>query len=288
VRRRPIIHIAGPAGAGKTTLIERLLGAEVAFAISVRAHREEKRRREGESAPGKHAELRRYRNAGASAVALYRFGAPDTDAFYSSEVMEEYSEAVFIEGDCPVEFADLSVFVAPPPARGKSLLERVVRDHSAAHKASIQQFERALASPEAAARLLGAGLGEPFLAMALARPKILETVHASMQAKLEEIRRAPPPPPTQHWALGKGYAGIERVQLVVVNVPCGAGREGGEQLLADIARLRRDEEVYRDVIGLAGNRVPITAVLADLRNPRDPGLRKALARVRRVMRLRDR
>ena len=34
--------------------------------------------------------------------------------------MSDYSKAVLIEGDCPVEYVDLEVFVAPPlPAPGK-------------------------------------------------------------------------------------------------------------------------------------------------------------------------
>ena len=101
---RAIIHVGGPAGAGKTTLMERLLDAQVAFASSVRAQRDVKLRKEQESAPRNHVELRRYRDAGASAVALYRFARTDADRFYASEVMEDYSEAVFIEGDCPVDF----------------------------------------------------------------------------------------------------------------------------------------------------------------------------------------
>jgi len=91
VRERALIHVAGPSGSGKTTFIERLLGAEVAFAICVRAERDEKLRREQESAPRSHAELRRYRDAGASAVALYRFAEQSTDAFFTSDVMQDYS-----------------------------------------------------------------------------------------------------------------------------------------------------------------------------------------------------
>jgi hypothetical protein len=120
VRERALIHVAGPAGAGKTTFIERLLDAAVTYAISVRAERDATLQREQTSAPRNHAELRRYRDAGASAVALYRFAEPDVDAFFTSDVMQGYSEAVFIEGDCPIRFVDLSVFVAPPPGRGTS------------------------------------------------------------------------------------------------------------------------------------------------------------------------
>ena len=89
-----------------------------AFAICVRTERDPKLRKELESAPKAHAELRRYREAGASAVALYRFAEPSMDAFFTTAFMQDYSEAVFIEGDCPIDYVDLSVFVAPVPSRG--------------------------------------------------------------------------------------------------------------------------------------------------------------------------
>jgi hypothetical protein len=286
VIERALIHVAGPVGAGKTTFIERLFDAQVAFAISVRAQRDVKLRTERESAPGKHAELRRYRDAGASAVALYRFARTDADRFYTSDVMQDYSEAVFIEGDCPVDFVDVSVFVAPPPVRGQSFLERVVRDHTAAHEASLDKFEQALANPDAMGRFLATELGAPFLAKAFSDSRALEDIRRSMKAKLASIRRAPPPPPTTHWSIATGYTGIERAQLVIVNVRSPSERERAEPLLADITRLRKDEEVYRDVIGFRGNRLPITAVLADLADPRDPGLKKAVARVKRAIRQR--
>jgi hypothetical protein len=41
--------------------------------------------------------------------------------------------------------------------------------------------------------------------------------------------------------------------------------------------------VFEDVIGLRGNRRPITAVAADLSNRKDAGTRKALARVKRAI-----
>ena len=66
VRARALLHVAGPLGAGKTAFIERLLDAEVAFAICVRTEQDAKLRKEHESASKTHVELRRYREAGAS------------------------------------------------------------------------------------------------------------------------------------------------------------------------------------------------------------------------------
>ena len=82
-------------------------------------------REDRESSPKTHPQLRRYRKAGASAVALYRFAAPSMDEFFMSEVMQNYSEAVFIEGDCPIDCVDLTVFVtSPPPTRQRSSSSR--------------------------------------------------------------------------------------------------------------------------------------------------------------------
>lgn len=287
MRERALVHVAGPPGAGKTTFLERLFDAEVAFAICVRAERVAKLRKEQESAPMTHAELRRYREAGASAVALYRFAEPSTDAFFTSDVMQDYSEAVFIEGDCPIDYVDLAVFVAPPPPVGRSLLRRVVRDHAAAHRASIEQFAQALESPEAMARLLGAGLGEPLVARVLKHPRILEDLRRSMKSKLSEVRRATPPAPTEHWAIEDGFGGIERAQLIAVNARSGADRGAAEAVLEDVARLRGDEAVFRDVMGPRGNKVPVTAIVADLSSPKDAGLKKAVARVKRAMKRRS-
>lgn len=288
MRERALIHVAGPAGAGKTTFIERMLDAEVAFAICVRAQRDPKLRKEQESAPRTHAELRRYREAGASATALYRFAEPSMDAFFTSAFMQEYSEAVFIEGDCPIDYVDLSVFVAPGPSKRHSLLRRVVRAHTASHQASIQQLASAIENPEALARLLGGALGEPLVSMALKQPRVLDELRRSMKSKLGELRRAKPPAPTEHWALEDGYAGIERAQLVVVNVRSNADRRAADAVLEDVARLRKDEEVYRDVLGPRGNKLPVTAVVADLSNPKDVGLKKAVARVKRATKRRER
>ena len=275
-----LVHVTGPPGAGKTTFLERLLGAEVAFASCVRAERDLKLRGAKESTPKAHAELRRYRGAGASAVALYRFAEPCTDEFVTSDFMLEFSEAVFIEGDCPIDFVDLSVFVAPVPPDGRSVLRRVVRDHAAAHRGSIEQLAHALENPDALPRLLRASLGAPFVALALEQAPGLDQLRDSLRAKLEAVRRAPPPAPTQHWALEEGFAGIERAQLVIVNARSDTDHRSAESVLAEVARLRKDEEVYRDVIGVVGNKRPVTAVVAYLANPKDPGLRKAVARVK--------
>jgi hypothetical protein len=78
------------------------------------------------------------------------------------------------------------------------------------------------------------------------------------------------------------YAGIERAALVVVNIGDERERDSAERLVSDVARLRADEELFRDILSRRGRRV--TAVVANVEERGDPGLRKALARVRRAVR----
>jgi len=124
--------------------------------------------------------------------------------------------------------------------------------------------------------------------MALEQPGVLDDLRRSMKSKLGDVRRAKPPAPTEHWALEDGYAGIERAQLVVVNVRSDADRRAADAVLEDVARLRKDDDVYRDVLGPRGNKLPVTAVVADLSNPKDVGLKKAVARVKRATKRRER
>lgn len=287
MRDRALVHVAGPAGSGKTTFVERLLDAEVAFAICVRSERDAKLRRARESAPKNHSELQRYREAGASAVALYQFSEPSADAFFTRKFMEDYSEAVFIEGDCPLDYVDLAAFVAPAPHEGRALLRRALRDHTASHQASNAQLSEALESKEAIERLIATGVGESLLMMALERPGVLDNLRRSSSGKLTELRRSPPPDPTEHWVLEEGYEGIEIAQLVVVNARNAEERGAAERLVEDLGRIRKDDSIYREIVGLRGNKVPITVVIADLTDRKDVGLRKAIARVKRATKRRE-
>jgi hypothetical protein len=121
---RTLIHVTGPRGAGKTTLIAHVLRRAGRLVAAARCIRDDALRVPKESAPKGHAELKAYRAAGADPVALYRFPAShaDWDAFCTTNLMTDYFEAVLLEGALPVEWVDLTVYVAPPGPDGGSLL----------------------------------------------------------------------------------------------------------------------------------------------------------------------
>ena len=54
--------------------------------------------------------------------------------------MSDYSKAVLIEGDCPVDYVDLEVFVAPPLPAGSSLLRRTKRRTPAVAASALEEI----------------------------------------------------------------------------------------------------------------------------------------------------
>jgi hypothetical protein len=283
---RVIIHVDGPPGAGKTTFVERLLGAVDEWALAVRCRRDESLRYARESSSARAPEMRRYRAAGATEAGRFTFPSArhSADDFFSSRLMTATSDIVVLEGDSPLRGADLRVYVAPPPAAGQTLLVRERRDRAAQLRAQADAMQRLLAEPDGAARLLEQLVGGPVVAFARDQPELLEQARLSLLAGIDRARAAPPPTPTEHWAVAAGYAGIEHAQLVVLNAREDTERRRAQGLLEEVRRLRVDRAVFADVLGWRGSRVPITAVVADLADPRDAGTRKAVARVRRSVR----
>ncbi len=238
-----------------------------------------------ESADPGDEELRRYSEAGASNVVRYRFPARarDPDAFFCSDFITDYSEGVLIEGDSPLGFVpELTVFVAPAVPEGTSLLRRGPVDEAGAYEQWVERlgvlrgeaggrtdFVQRLAemSSTRSPRVPGGGHDGALelLAGALAR---------------SEVRAAPSA--AQRWCLAEGYAGLKRAQVVVINVRSPAERERGEAMLPELKRLRKDRKVFDDVIGWSGKRLPITAGVVDLADPKDKGLKRILARIKRA------
>jgi len=284
---RAYIHVAGPPGAGKTTLIETFLQTSAFSVLIARGRRDDRLRRSREKSPRADDELRRYRRAGATGSAVFAFPPNEAslDDFFESDLVQEYSEAVVIEGDAPPRFGEVIVYVAPPLSHEASLFMRVQRDRAAEERARVAALRGLLRQRDGMKRFVAEVLGPEFATVASRRPSLLGDARATLSAALKQADRQPPAAPTEHWAVRPGYEGIEHAGVVVVNVRRDDDLGGGAaRLLDDLGRLRRDRALFDDVLGWRGSRVPITAVTADLSNPTDPGTRKVLARLRRTVR----
>ena len=72
--------------------------------------------------------------------------------------------------------------------------------------------------------------------------------------------------------------------MIIVNLRGNEDGDGADRLLADLDRLRKDKQVFDDVLGWRGKKTPVTA---DLSNVKDAGTKKAVARIRRNMKVRS-
>lgn len=288
MRQRALIHVGGPPGAGKTAFVETVLAhSDANMIMAVRCRRDDSLSEPREGRPRTDPELRRYRAAGACAAAQYSFPGGDDaqDAFFMAGFMEDYSEAVLLEGDNPVGFVDVTVYVAQ--ASGGRLLVRGKRDRTGKEQAGVDALDAVLRQPGGLDLLLERLVGGRVSEVALRHSELVERERLEALAQLDRLRRRPEPRSSVRWAIADSYRGIEGAQLVVVNIRGEAERGQGDVLLDEVARLRKDQAVFDDVMGRRGSMVPITAVVADLTEPKDLGTKKALARVRRVVRPRD-
>ncbi|MHB8451458.1 MAG: hypothetical protein ACYDAQ_13560 [Mycobacteriales bacterium] len=145
-------------------------------------------------------------------------------------------------------------------------------------------WRRLLSEPGDFVETLARVAGEPLAELVRNNPALVEKMRAILGEVSAEPTSASPRGSEKHWSVADAYAGIEHAGLVVVNSRHGGNRQAAEALVADLVRLRKDKELAADLLGPRGNRIPVTAVVADLADPDDPGRKKAIARTRRAIR----
>jgi hypothetical protein len=288
LRPRAIIHVAGAEGAGKTAFIETVLRRVDPPILVARCRRDDRLAEPEETSPRTEPELRRYLDAGADGVALFTFpeAATATDDFFMTDLMAEYSRAVVLEGDSPISYVDLSVFVAPAPQGHEGLFVRRSTPGPSRRKQAAD-LKQLLEEPDGVAELMGRLIGEPVAAGLRVQPELVEAARVELLEKLGKVRQLPESPPTKRWTVSERYAGIELAQLAIVNVRDDDERRRADVLLSDLVELRQDKELFSDVLGYRGNRIPITAIATNLAEAADPGMKKAIAKVRRVVQSRS-
>ena len=283
---RAFVHVGGPAGSGKTTFIEAMLAGAGALILVARCLRDDTLARAREDTPPTHPELRRYRQASAAGAALYTFPGQqgDNDDFFMTNLMMDYSQAVVLEGESPLDYVDLRVFVAPAPVRTEQLFIRRTRRRSPDVTVGGAAMCHLLSERGDLVEALAWMGGEPLAEAARNSPALVEKMRAILSEVSAEPTSASPLGSEKYWSVADRYARIEHAGLVVVNYRHGDNRRAADALIADVVRLRKDKELGTDILGTRHNRIPVMAVVADLTDPDDPGRKKAIARTRRTIR----
>lgn len=217
---------------------------------------------------------------------LYRFPVKRNqflDDFLESDAMSEYSDVVLIEGDAPLDYLHLSAFVARPLPEGEPLIVAGMRDTKAQREREIAQGEFLAEHPELLLELLSPDLRISVKSSIEQNPDILHRVGEDLRRAVGEQRSRPASKPTRCWTLAESHRGIEAAGLVIINIHDESERARAETMLNDVTRVRADKEIFDDVLGWRGDRIPVTAVVANLADPKDAGHKKAIARMKRAI-----
>ena len=204
------------------------------------------------------------------------------DAFYATEFMSDDSPAILIEGDMPAEFADLEVFVAPPPTDGGPLIRS--RKKAGSKPLAAAAPKRTSRNPVVQALLLQQEAERSLLETLLSAPRAVKVLHRDVLSFLKAAISGGERGDAEGDDIAPGFEPLETAGLCVVTYRDAAGREAAERYTEEIRALRTNTEALRRIFGPLARQRPATIVAANLRDPRDPGTKRAVARVRRAVR----
>ena len=284
VLERAYTLVTGPAGGGKTTLIERLVASNRSRRLgAVRVLEDAAVDAAVEDEAG-NDETRRWEAAGDVETHLLRVPALwPGDYFDALEACDPgllAAEVVLVEGNVRFRPRELeaAVFVACP---GEPL---VVEEEREVGRLSGQEALSLMfgVPPADEGEELPYGLnpgdvieeGEE----AFESEVLFELPEEAAQAINRLLEEGRPLVQRKRW-LRRGWEALADVDLVVIPTSGPGGREAAQRLEGEIAAVRRDEGLRREVASLYG--WPRSWHVAELRDPRDAGTVKVVQAVKR-------
>lgn len=310
---REYVWVCGPPGAGKTSLVERVLESNRARSVVAGRFRADE---EAVGATGTVTfteEEERYVAAGADQVFGCRYppgSEVEAESWYWDTTWERGpSDVVLYEGaGLPGLHPDLAVHVMAADSEAIPLLTRAKRviahvpleDYLIAAAAAgsgrddADGQEHEDPDEATAERTVAEGEGEAvdqasrleLVSVDEGEEEVIKTfdVPEEQARRILEWAEHGVPLSQKVWVLHDRHADLVHARFVVVNVRDDSERPLAERITREVERIWSDEEVRRDVVRYSPTRRPPTVQIANLANRRDPGTRKAVARIKRAMR----
>lgn len=284
VLERAYTLVTGPAGGGKTMLIERLVASNRSRWLGAVRVLEDGAVGEAVEDKAGNDETRRWEAAGPVETHLLRvplgWRGDCFDALAACYPGLLAAEVVLVEGNVRFRARELeaAVFVARP---GEPLVVEEEREVGR------------LSGPEALRLMLGLPPvdEDEVLPYGLNPGDVVEESEEAFdgevlfelpdevgQAILRLLEEGRPLVRRKRW-VRRGWEALADVDLAVIPTSGPGGREAAERLAAEIAGVRQDDELRREVESLYG--WPRSWHAADLRDPRDAGTVKVVQAVKR-------
>lgn len=283
--QRAFIRIDGADNSGKTILIELYLKSNRSACVSIARILETKEVDAPEADYRNTPELERVSTDEVFSTMVYRYPPQQRvrayDEFWDTTLMEDPTDAVFLEGAADFGLASsLHIFVTRPLAKGESLLRQ---DETEITRLDLKGLLEMFSGIELENIEIPEDANEENGDIEASDAKIIEipdaVVKMILQAKSEGF-----PLKRQGWVLPDTHQGLKRASMVIINIMNEAEAEAARDLAEEIRRMHKEWDIMRDLSLRTTDGCRLTLFIANLANPKDPELKKAIARIKRVIR----
>lgn len=277
------IWVDGPPGAGKTTLIERLLTSATSYDLAVARVRPGKsgtRRKKST----RDADQDRFKTAGASTVAVLH-AVPDR-SFGDLDEIDRFRDenrgtsAVLFEG-APVTRAlrgELAVYVVRPLAEEVNLVSFGEKE---VMRLDLNSYLSMMFGKSPVVH--GEDTEEPPPDIAGSESEVVEEIEIpeDVGQELSEWAVSGVPIQGKGWVACAHHEGVVYGDVYLINLHKERERPAAERLAAEIRRIRADGTILRSFQSAPHQSRRISVFIANLSDPRDAELKKAIARIKR-------
>ena len=288
--QRAFIRVDGTDNSGKTLLIQQYLKSNRSAWVSVARILETEEVNAPEADYKKTAELERVSTDDVFSTMVYRYPPQQRgrahEEFWDTTFMEEPTDAVFLEDAADFGLApDLNIFVTRPLAMNESLLRQDEIEIARLDVKGVLEF------------LTGIKLDEVEMPddeieddenLEFSDDEIIEeTITEIPDSVAEVILKAKSggfPLKRQGRVLLHTHKNLKGASMVIINIRDEAETEAARQLAEEIRRMHKEEEIIRDLSLRTTDGRRLTLFIANLANPKDPQLKRAIARIKRVIR----
>ncbi len=292
-RYRVSICFQGPEGTGKTTLIRNLLrSTRTQNWLVCRIQPASSPEEEGKWTTTEETKLIEREGAHHS-KAYYKpadLKVVDNN-FWDSDFMQKASDAIAFEGKTPwgIE-GDLYVHVMRPLEDGEELVSYGdveackinAREYLEMFGINLPEDLHVLSEEER--ELIDQEIEESQIEEEIIEEESFEIPDHIGEALICAAKGEPMPLKQKAWKLNPKHENLERCGLIVVNIHNESERPAAERTIEKMKELKSNPELRKAILGHRYELLRRTFLIANLHDPKDPQLKKALARIKRVVR----
>ena len=280
----------GSDNSGKTMLIQQYSKSNRSTFVSYVRIQETEEVDAPEADYKQTAELERVSTDEVFSTMIYRYPPQQRgkayDEFWDTLFVEEPTDAVFLEGSADFGLTPhLHIFVTRPLMKGESILRQEEIEFNRLNVRDVIEFLTGieLKEVETPDNEMDDDENLQFADDEITDETIIEipdsVAELILKAKSEGI-----PLKRQSWVLPDTHKGLKGASMVIINIRDEAEIEAARLFAEEIRRMHKEGDIVRDLSLRTTDGRRLTIFIANLANPKDSELKRAIARIKRVIR----